>query len=144
MLLTGAYSVQLLSVPMVTIFKNTNNIFVAVGDALLYSNVPSRGVISTLLLMLVAAIMAGLNDLEYSFRGYVWTFANCLASTAFVLYTQSAIAKTNLSTFGKVYYNNVLAMPLVLVADALVFHDFSRLYNADRELILSFLTVNFF
>lgn len=61
MLLTSFYSVRKLSVPMVTIFKNTNSIFVAIGDYLLYGNVSSLGVIVTLFLMFGAAVLAGLN-----------------------------------------------------------------------------------
>ena len=143
MLLTGFYSVQLLSVPMITIFKNTNNIFIAFGDALVFKNIPSQGVVWTMILMLLAAVMAGLNDLEYTYDGYIWTLANCLASTMFVLYAQTAIAKTNLSTFGKVYYNNVLALPLVLVADVFVFGDFQKLFTASREELLTFFTLDF-
>ena len=144
MLVTGAFSVQLLSVPMVTIFKNTNNIFIAVGDGLIYGNFPSRGVMYALLLMLLAAVMAAANDLEFTSRGYAWTLGNCLASTAFVLYTQSAIARTNLSTFGKVYINNLLAIPLVVVADVVAIGDLKRLATLDSERVATFINFEFF
>lgn len=143
MLFTGFYSVQLLSVPMITIFKNANIILIAIGDALLFGNIPSRAVIWTMMLMLGGALMASMNDLEFSKIGYMWTFANCLATTGFVLYAQSAIARTNLSTFGKVYYNNVLALPLVFVVDLFVFGDFHRLLTTDKETFISFLSFDF-
>lgn len=127
MLFTGFLSMTYLSIPMVTIFKNTNNIFVAFGDGLLFRNFPSRGVTASLLIMVVAAVMAGLNDLEFSFVGYMWTLANCVSSSGYVLYAQFVMRHTTLSTFGKVYYNNVLALPLVLVLDLVVFGDFYKL-----------------
>lgn len=127
MLFTGFLSMTYLSIPMVTIFKNTNNLFIAMGDGLLFRNFPTSGVSASLLLMVVAAVMAGLNDLEFSVVGYAWTLANCLSSSGYVLYAQFVMRHTTLSTFGKVYYNNVLALPLVLLLDFFVFGDFVRL-----------------
>ncbi|KAH9262734.1 hypothetical protein BASA82_000240 [Batrachochytrium salamandrivorans] len=127
MLFTGFLSMTYLSIPMVTIFKNTNNLFIALGDGLLFRNFPTRGVSISLLLMVAAAVMAGLNDLEFSVVGYAWTLANCLSSSGYVLYAQFVLRHTTLSTFGKVYYNNVLALPLVLLLDFFVFGDFMRL-----------------
>jgi len=143
MLLTGFYSLQLLSVPMQTIFKMTNNLFIAMGDTLLFGNYPSRGVMYSLSILLLAAVMAGLNDLEYNPTGYAWTFVNCFFSTSFVLYTQIASAKTKLGIWGKVYYNNILGIPLVIVADFFIFNDFKRLATADAEVWQSFATLPF-
>lgn len=140
MLLTSFYSVRLLSIPMVTIFKNTNNIFIAAGDALVFDNYPSSGVVGTLVLMSLAAMLAGMYDLEYNFEGYIWTLANCLTTTLFTLYTQYAIRSTKLSTFGKVYYNNLLSLPMVLVMDAFVFQDFRRLFTQTGEKELEYFT----
>jgi GDP-mannose transporter len=143
MLLTSFYSIQILSVPMVTIFKCANIAVIVYGDALFFANYPSRGTQGALFLLIFAAVMAGLNDLEYDFRGYMWTLANCAFTTAFVLYTQSAIANINLSTFGKVYYNNIIALPLVLGADVLVFGDFARLAREDPQVLAKFATYAF-
>jgi len=143
MLLTGFYSLQLLSVPMQTIFKMTNNVFIAMGDTLLFGNFPSQGVIYSLAILLLAAVLAGLSDLEYNPKGYLWTFVNCFFSTSFVLYTQIASSKTKLGIWGKVYYNNVIGIPLVLVADQFMFNDLGRLANEDDEKLQSFFTLNF-
>ena len=144
MLVTSAFSVQLLSVPMVTIFKNTANIFIAVGDSVIFGNTPSRGVVYALGLMLSGAVMTAANDLEFNLVGYAWTLANCLTATAFVLYTQTAIAKTNLSTFGKVYINNLLAIPLVVLADLFVFGEIARISTLDSDRLADYLTLEFF
>lgn len=123
MLYTGTFSLKYLSVPMVTVFKNSNNIVITFFDFLIYGNLISKGTMASLALMLVAAFLASVEDLEFSLVGYIWTLLNCLTNTAFVLYMPRAMSKSKLSPLGRVYYNNLLSLPLLVVLDLFTFND---------------------
>eukprot|EP00924_Labyrinthula_sp_SR-Ha-C_P000601 snap_masked-scaffold_27-processed-gene-4.46-mRNA-1 protein AED:0.11 eAED:0.11 QI:0/0/0/1/1/1/2/0/381 len=134
MLLTGTFSIKYLSVPMITVFKNANNIVITFTDFLIYRNSISNGVLYSLALMLLAAVLASLQDMEFSLKGYIWTMVNCLCTALFVLYMPKAISKTKLSSFGKVYYNNVLSVPLLLLVDFFFFGDCAQLFDLSFNL----------
>eukprot|EP00516_Mucochytrium_quahogii_P000626 CAMPEP_0203758146 /NCGR_PEP_ID=MMETSP0098-20131031/10898_1 /ASSEMBLY_ACC=CAM_ASM_000208 /TAXON_ID=96639 /ORGANISM=" , Strain NY0313808BC1" /LENGTH=197 /DNA_ID=CAMNT_0050650421 /DNA_START=190 /DNA_END=780 /DNA_ORIENTATION=- len=72
MLLTGFFSLNALSVPMATIFKNCTNILITFGDLLFYGQTIRRGIMASLMLMTIAAFLAAKSDLEFNLVGYVW------------------------------------------------------------------------
>jgi len=114
MLTSGNYVLQLLSVPMVTIFKNFTTTIVALGDVLWFGQQASGWVWLSLVLMVGSALVAALNDLAFHFTGYMWMILNCGVSAAYVLYVRFAMKKTQLNEWGMVYYNNAIAIPFVL------------------------------
>jgi len=133
MLLTGFYSLNLLTVPMATIFKNSTNVLITMGDFFFYRRAVSRGIVMSLLLMLTGAILAGSSDLEFNLTGYLWAILNCFVTAAYVLYMPRAIADSKLNAFGRVYYNNLLSLPLVTLVDLLVYQDIQKvLFNTDN------------
>jgi GDP-mannose transporter len=127
MLLTGFFSLNLLSVPMATIFKNSTNVLVTIGDYLLYGQSVSRGIVASLVIMLLGAVLAGSSDLEFNMMGYMWAVCNCVITASYVLYMPRAISDSKLNAFGRVYYNNLLSLPLVLLVDLFVYGDLFRL-----------------
>jgi GDP-mannose transporter len=132
MLLTGFWSINLLSVPMSTIFKNSANVLVTVGDYLFYGRSSSPGIKLSLVLMLLGAVMAGRSDLEFNATGYALATLNCFITAAYVLYMPRAIKDSRLNAFGRVYYNNLLSIPLVVVVDAAVFGDMQNMLLASE------------
>mmetsp|Transcript_13474 Transcript_13474/g.24117 ORF Transcript_13474/g.24117 Transcript_13474/m.24117 type:complete len:379 (-) Transcript_13474:3790-4926(-) len=128
MLATGFFSLNLLSVPMVTIFKNSSNVLVTIGDYFLYGQTVSRGIVACLVIMVSAAVFAALNDLSLQPLGIMWALANCCASSAYVLYMPTAMKKTNLSSCGKVYYNCALSLPLIVVLDLFTTDHFRQFF----------------
>lgn len=133
MLLSGFTTINLLSVPMVTIFKNCTNILVTAGDFIFYKRRPSRGVVGALLLTLFGAIFAGKNDLEFNLQGYIAALINSCVTATYALYMPRAISDSNLSMFGRVYYNNLISLPLVFVVDNLVFYDINRFFKSEQS-----------
>ena len=129
MLITGFFSLKYLSVPMVTIFKNANNILVTVGDWYFYGQRVSKWVALTLVLIIAGAVLAGLNDIQYSFEGYAWTFANCISSSGYVLYLRTAVKKIKVGRFAMVYYNSLISLPLVIFADCATSGHFFKLFR---------------
>mmetsp|Transcript_23160 Transcript_23160/g.37296 ORF Transcript_23160/g.37296 Transcript_23160/m.37296 type:complete len:310 (-) Transcript_23160:1360-2289(-) len=128
MLLTGFYSLQMLSVPMVTIFKNSANVLVTTGDYLFYGQTVTPGVVACLALIVAAASFAAANDITLDTMGIFWAVCNCVVSAAYVLYMPQAMERTELSSFGKVYYNSALSLPLVILLDLVAFRHFSGFF----------------
>jgi GDP-mannose transporter len=114
MLVTGFLSLVHASVPMVTIFKNLTNLITVSGDWYLYNEEVSNLTIIAVLIMTAGAILAGMNDLEFSWAGYFWMIMNCLSTSGYVLYTKYATGNIKLSKMGMLYYNNLLSTILLI------------------------------
>jgi len=114
MLMTSSYALKYLSVPMVTIFKNLTTTLVAIGDFYFLGQTSSGRVFACILVMVFASIIAGFNDLNFSFIGYVWMLCNCFVSAGYILYMRLVINTRKPSDWQMVFYNNLLAIPLVL------------------------------
>jgi GDP-mannose transporter len=134
MLYSGYRSLGLLSVPLVTVFKNSSNLLVTFGDWVVYGQRVSAGIVLCLALMVGASALAAANDTTLSRDGVYWALVNGVVSAAYVLYMPRAMRATQLSSYGKVFYNSALAMPTVFLLDGLHFGDFARLARSpDRE-----------
>lgn len=56
--------------------------------------------------------------------GYIWMFANCISSALFVLIMRKRIKLTNFKDYDTMFYNNALAMPILLIS-SFVLEDWS-------------------
>jgi GDP-mannose transporter len=65
---------------MVTIFKNVTNLVTVFGDWYLFGESISTLTVVAVLIMTIGAIMAGLNDLDFNLRGYIWMIVNCFCT----------------------------------------------------------------
>eukprot|EP00124_Ichthyophonus_hoferi_P003800 Ihof_evm3s356 gene=Ihof_evmTU3s356 len=115
MLFTGTKSLQYLSIPIVTVFKNLTNIFVAYGDKYFYGKNVSTGIMISLWMMVLGSTLAGWTDLEFNFTGYAWMVSNCVSAGGYALYVSRARSKTGLDQWGMSYYNNLLTIPMTFV-----------------------------
>lgn len=114
MLFSGFMSLVYVSVPMVTITKNLSNIITVFGEYYLFGEPLSYLTLISVLIMVIGAALAGANDLEFNFLGYVWMGINCLFTAGYVLYMRFASTSIKLPRFGMVYYNNLISMILLL------------------------------
>jgi GDP-mannose transporter len=114
MLFTGMAALQCNSVPMVTIFKNVTNIVTTAGDWYFFGATTETLVILAFGLMLTGAVAAAWNDIEVTWIGIFWMVLNCLSTSGYVLYMKFATKNVKLSTFGMVFYNNVLCVFFLL------------------------------
>lgn len=142
MIYTGSKSLQFLSIPVYTIFKNLTIILIAYGMTLL-----SFG------LMVVSSIIAAWADIQHALyaysgdsqggeaaakistlnAGYLWMMCNCFCSAAYILGVRKRIKLTNFKDFDSefytysiarilanympaaTYYNNLLSIPILLL-----------------------------
>lgn len=104
---------------MVTIFKNITNVFILAGDWYWFAQSVTPKVLVSLALTVLGAVAAAGADTRFSATGYAWMAANCAATAGYVLYMRQVTKTTKLSEFGGSLYNNVLAVPLTLVASVM-------------------------
>ena len=114
MLFTGMASLQTNSVPMVTVFKNVTNIVTSIGESFFFGNTSEPLVNVAFGIMLGGAILAAWNDIYITGLGLFWMVANCLSTSAYVLYMKHATNNVKLSKFGMVFVNNVLCVAFLL------------------------------
>ncbi|KAF9167398.1 GDP-mannose transporter [Actinomortierella ambigua] len=124
MIYTGSKSLQYLSIPVYTIFKNLTIILIAYGEVLWFGSKVTPVMLLSFGLMVLSSIIAGwsdlstpkegLNELTGYNIGYIWMFLNCLSSAGYVLYMRKRIKYFNFKDFDTVYYNNVLSFPVLL------------------------------
>ncbi|EGW35168.1 GDP-mannose transporter into the lumen of the Golgi [Spathaspora passalidarum NRRL Y-27907] len=129
MIYTGSKAIQYLSIPVYTIFKNLTIILIAYGEVLWFGGKVTAMALSSFLLMVFSSVIAYYGDnVEVQtetdaftlYRGYIWMFVNCFASASFVLIMRKRIKLTNFKDFDTMYYNNLLAIPILLVASLLL------------------------
>ncbi|PSK41605.1 GDP-mannose transporter [Candidozyma pseudohaemuli] len=129
MIYTGSRALKGLSIPVYTIFKNLTIILIAYGEVLWFGGKVTHMVLGSFLLMVFSSVLACYGDSSATrtaedaasmYAGYFWMFANCFASAAFVLTMRIRIKLTNFKDFDTTYYNNLLSIPILLVATFLL------------------------
>ncbi|KAG0664052.1 GDP-mannose transporter into the lumen of the Golgi [Rhodotorula mucilaginosa] len=141
---TGSKSLQYLSVPVYTIFKNLTIILIAYGEVLWFGGSVTPLTLVSFSLMVLSSLMAASTDLlnwlngieapvkpgGQSSVGYAWmmvlraTVVNCFVSAGYVLAMRKRIKVTNFKDWDSMYYNNLLSIP-VLVFFSVLFEDWS-------------------
>ncbi|KAK5026493.1 GDP-mannose transporter into the lumen of the Golgi [Exophiala sideris] len=132
MIFTSTKSLQFLSVPVYTIFKNLTIIVIAYGEVRWFG-----GSVTPLLLLsfgfmvlssIVAAwadIQAALNGVGHSVEtdvaistlhaGYVWMGLNVFCTASYVLGTRKFITSLNFKDWDTMFYNNLLSLPIMVI-----------------------------
>jgi len=144
MIYTSSKALQFLAVPIYTIFKNLTIILIAYGEVLFFGGSVSSMELSAFLLMVLSSIVATWGDQQALASkaasqtlgeaagnasvllnpGYFWMFTNCISSALFVLIMRKRIKLSNFKDFDTMFYNNILGLPILLVA-SFCFEDWS-------------------
>ncbi|KAK6906175.1 GDP-mannose transporter 1 [Kwoniella mangroviensis CBS 10435] len=138
---TGSKSLQFLSIPVYTIFKNLTIILIAYGEVFMFNGVVTGLTLCSFALMVGSSIIAAWADITSFLNsppeldpttgleiatgpistigginaGYVWMAANCLASAAYVLFMRKRIKVTGFKDWDSMFYNNFLSIPVLMV-----------------------------
>ncbi|CUS24197.1 LAQU0S14e02388g1_1 [Lachancea quebecensis] len=143
MIYTSSKALQFLAVPIYTIFKNLTIILIAYGEVLFFGGRVTAMELSAFLLMVLSSVVATMGDRQALAKkatelaaaatseealdptaGYLWMFANCISSALFVLIMRKRIKLTNFKDYDTMFYNNALAMPILLIS-SFVLEDWS-------------------
>ncbi|KAL7422741.1 GDP-mannose transporter into the lumen of the Golgi [Cryptotrichosporon argae] len=146
---TGSKSLQFLSIPVYTIFKNLTIILIAYGEVIWFGGAVTGLTLASFFLMVGSSVIAAWADISGSLvrlrdsaavldpttgadvltstgaagafnAGYVWMAINCLVSAAYVLFMRKRIKATGFKDWDSMFYNNLLSIPVLLVSSVLV------------------------
>lgn len=145
---TGSKSLQYLSIPVYTIFKNLTIILIAYGEVLWFGGRITALTMVAFIFMVLSSILAAFTDVSNAIggtenippasaamgigldimsnmvsrlnAGYVWMFMNCLMSAAYVLLMRKRIKVTGFSDWDSMFYNNLLSIPVLAVFSIVV------------------------
>ncbi|CCD26876.1 GDP-mannose transporter NDAI_0I03080 [Naumovozyma dairenensis CBS 421] len=137
MIYTSSKALQFLAVPIYTIFKNLTIILIAYGEVLFFGGSVTSMELSSFLLMVFSSVVATWGDQQALAAknlaeetvsqtsallnpGYFWMFTNCISSALFVLIMRKRIKLTNFKDFDTMFYNNILALPILLIFSFIV------------------------
>ncbi|KAH6893601.1 hypothetical protein B0T10DRAFT_277977 [Thelonectria olida] len=141
MIYTGTKSLQFLSVPVYTIFKNLTIIVIAYGEVLWFGGSVTPMTLLSFGLMVMSSVVAAWADIQSAVAGdfgngdskaaistlnsgYAWMGLNVFCSASYVLGMRKVIKKMNFKDWDTMYYNNLLTIP-VLVVCSLLLEDWS-------------------
>ncbi|AGO13374.1 AaceriAFR236Cp [[Ashbya] aceris (nom. inval.)] len=151
---TSSRALKYLAVPIYTIFKNLTIILIAYGEVLFFGGRVTAMELSSFLLIVLSSVVATLGDQQALAKkplaaaaesilglnvGYFWMFTNCICSALFVLIMRKRIALTKFKDFDTMFYNNILSLPLLMLA-SLLFEDWGA-ENVGRNLTKDYIVV---
>ncbi|KAH4000523.1 GDP-mannose transporter [Parastagonospora nodorum] len=138
MIYTGTWALKYLSIPVYTIFKNLTIILIAYGEVLWFGGSVTPMTLFSFGLMVMSSIIAAWADIQHALNsfgqqseaanealstmhaGYLWMAFNCVCSATYLLSMRKRIKLTNFKDYDTMYYNNLLTIPILLVASILV------------------------
>ncbi|THU87870.1 UDP-galactose transporter [Dendrothele bispora CBS 962.96] len=140
---TGSKSLQYLSIPVYTIFKNLTIILIAYGEVLWFGGKVTTLTLISFVFMVVSSIIAAWSDVSNALSGYTdpastsasmslgfesvsevvqklnvgyfWMLVNCLTSATYVLTMRKRIKSTGFSDWDSMFYSNLLSIPVLLL-----------------------------
>jgi len=139
---TGSKSLQHLSIPVYTIFKNLTIILIAYGEVIWFGGKVTALTFVSFIFMVISSTVAAWSDVSTALSdslpavstgvsantlqslagavrglnvGYFWMLVNCLTSAAYVLSMRKRIKSTGFSDWDSMFYNNLLSIPVLAV-----------------------------
>lgn len=145
---TGSKSLQFLSIPVYTIFKNLTIILIAYGEVIWFGGHVTGLTLCSFFFMVGSSVIAAWSDISNAMQdsgaiidsttgadvpilsatsflsnlnvGYLWMGLNCLASATYVLAMRKRIKVTGFKDWDSMFYNNLLCIPVLIVASLVV------------------------
>ncbi|KAJ5290769.1 GDP-mannose transporter [Penicillium angulare] len=141
MIYTSTKSLQFLSVPVYTIFKNLTIIAIAYGEVLWFGGKVTPLLLLSFGLMVLSSVVAAWADIQSALNGdghsdetaaaistlnagYAWMGLNVFCTASYVLGTRKFITSLNFKNWDTMYYNNLISLPIMIVC-SLVTEDWS-------------------
>jgi len=114
---TNIKALQYSNVETVIIFRTCTTLAVAYGDyKFLNRGIPNFTVLSTLIFIVVGALLYVYTDSTFRVESYLWVGLYFCCQCADVLYIKHIVNQVPMSSWGRSFYNNTLAIiPLLFV-----------------------------
>jgi len=142
MLVSGAFAIKHLSVPMITIFKNLSTVITTYGDAYVTKSTVPTGVAFSCGLIVLSSVVAASADLSFDFIGYSIMAFNCVITSAYLIYmkhvsSRNPNTKNYLDSWTMTYYNSALSLPFLIPLSFFV-QRVPRLFSRDEREKMAF------
>jgi drug/metabolite transporter (DMT)-like permease len=113
MLFFGLAALSLTNLVMYNTLRRTGIFFVIALQYLLLGVAPSLNICGSVVVLFLGTAVAASTDLTFSFQGYFWAFLCNFATSLYIVLVKKIRNETKLDPVGILYYNTVLAFPLV-------------------------------
>lgn len=111
---SGIAALRYLTIPMFSTLRKSTAMIVLILEAVLLRKRARPSVWVAILIMVGGGFIAGATDLSFSTMGYFLVSLCCLATALYLVLIVRVTNSSKLGTFALLYYNNVLALPLML------------------------------
>lgn len=113
-MLMSMASVRGVNLPMYTTLRRTTAAFTMFSEYMLVGRTQSSSVVMSVMLMVGGAALAGSTDLHFDTTGYVYVFANNLATAVYLAFIARMGKTSGLNSFGMMWCNGCMCAPLLL------------------------------
>ncbi|EKX49335.1 hypothetical protein GUITHDRAFT_136021 [Guillardia theta CCMP2712] len=114
--ISGVIALKYLNVPMFSAFRRFTTVIVMYGEYRLYGTKPPPDQRNAVFVMSAGAAIAGLTDLTFSLPGYFWVLTCAISTALYLLFISKLGKESGLNDFGLLFYNNLLALPFMLIS----------------------------
>lgn len=112
MIFTGTKTLQHLPISLFTLFKNGSIIFVSLIEFYIFSRTISSLEFISFILMILSSYIGDISG-HVQAVGYIWTLANILSTTIYVISLRYVIKYKNSSTAESIFFPNMIAIPMI-------------------------------
>jgi len=123
MVITGLAALRYVNVPMYSALRRLTTFIVIIGQYFLLNKTVPMDELVSVVLMVLGAFIAGWGDLSFDLYGYFLTALNCVVTAIYLVYIAKKSQQTGMETFGLMYYNNVMSLPIVVLIVMLTEYD---------------------
>ena len=106
-MLLSMISLRGVNLPMYTTLRRTTGAFTMATEFLAFGKAQERDVIFAVMLMVLGAIIAGMNDMEFNLYGYFMVVLNNVATSVYLIMIGRVSKKSGLNAFGLMWTNGI-------------------------------------
>lgn len=111
---TGIAALRYLTIPMFSTLRKSTALIVLILETTLLRKQAKPSIWLAILVMVSGGFIAGVTDLSFSAMGYTLVGICCVATALYLVLIVRVSNTSKLGTFALLYYNNMLALPLML------------------------------
>ena len=106
-MLLSMISLRGVNLPMYTTLRRTTGAFTMATEFLVFGKAQERDVIFAVMLMVLGAVIAGMNDIEFDLYGYFMVILNNVATSVYLIMIARISKKSGVNAFGLMWTNGI-------------------------------------
>lgn len=113
---TGLAALVTVNVPMFGVLRRFTTFLVWIFELVFQHKRTPQQETASLIMMILGAVVAGLDDVTFEITGYILVTINCVLTAAYLVRLNTAGQETKLNSFGLLFYSNIVSLPIMLLA----------------------------